>query len=651
MIELPAPHSPYRAFLAWVPWIVLFAGLSATVGLFWEAREAAYWLVLPGGFAATLLLVASALCLRMVLSQREEMERVISEQADGLRAVEGLKRSEATLKSVFSACPVGISLTTGDGRIGWVNEKMAAMIGYTEEEAKLSDPRSAFQTEEEFRRVGDEIYRGVAETGAGSTDTKWVHKDGRILDVHLEAASVDPEDSSKGVVSVAIEMTERKRAEEALRESENKFRDLAEKSFAGIYLIQDDTFKYVNPRFAEIHGYTPGDFINRKDVLETVLPEDIPAVRENIRRSMSGQADLSHDEFRIVTKEGHIRDIEIYGSSTAYSGRPAIIGTVLDVTERKQTQASLVWKTAFLEAQINTSLDGILVVDSEGRKVLQNQRVVDMWKIPAEILNNQDDGPQFEHMAGLAKQNKQFREKVDYLHRHPNETSRDEIELVDGTVVDTYSCPVLGEEEKYYGRIWTFRDITELRHYWDMLESLSTTDGLTDLPNRRRFDDFLNREWRRSMRDGSVLSLIFLDIDFFKEFNDHYGHLAGDDCLRQVARVLREMVQRPGDLVARYGGEEFACILPDTDLKGAESLARRIRERIAELNIPHFFSSVADRLTLSFGVAALIPMKGQSPSDLIQLADDLLYAAKQGGRNQVRSWQPVRLERTNGRKA
>ena len=103
--------------------------------------------------------------------------------------------------------------------------------------------------------------------------------------------------------------------------------------------------------------------------------------------------------------------------------------------------------------------------------------------------------------------------------------------------------PVLGEDGKSYGRIWTFRDITELRHYWDMLENLSATDGLTDLPNRRRFDDFLNREWRRSMRDRSLLVPHFLDIDFFKEFNDHCGHLAGDDCLRQVAAVLQDVVQ------------------------------------------------------------------------------------------------------------
>ena len=118
-----------------------------------------------------------------------------------------------------------------------------------------------------------------------------------------------------------------------------------------------------------------------------------------------------------------------------------------------------------------------------------------------------------------------------------------------------------------------FRDITEIRRYWDMLESLSTTDGLTGISNRRRFDEFLEREWRRGMREHSELSLLLIDIDYFKEFNDRYGHLVGDDCLKQVAATLERTAERAGDLVARYGGEEFACVLPGTGERGAVRLA------------------------------------------------------------------------------
>ncbi len=181
------------------------------------------------------------------------------------------------------------------------------------------------------------------------------------------------------------------------------------------------------------------------------------------------------------------------------------------------------------------------------------------------------------------------------------------------------------------------RNHLELKRYRDFLERLSFTDGLTGISNRRGFDEFLEREWRRARRNRTYLSLIMMDIDSFKRFNDRYGHLTGDDCLRQVACCLADNARRPVDLVARYGGEEFACLLPDTDVTGAVWVANQMRERVKALNIPHAGSEAADHVTLSSGVASLIPMVGQPSFELIQQADRLLYIAKQNGRDQVRS--------------
>ncbi len=181
------------------------------------------------------------------------------------------------------------------------------------------------------------------------------------------------------------------------------------------------------------------------------------------------------------------------------------------------------------------------------------------------------------------------------------------------------------------------RNHLELKRYRDLLERLTTTDGLTGIANRRRFDAFLESEWSRARRSQKPLSLIMLDIDFFKAFNDHYGHLAGDDCLRQVAQCLDGRVRRPADLVARYGGEEFACLLPETNAMGAATMAKRFLESMNELNIPHAYSEAADHVTLSMGVATIIPLIGQPSSELVRRADQLLYEAKQNGRNQFRS--------------
>jgi diguanylate cyclase (GGDEF)-like protein len=183
------------------------------------------------------------------------------------------------------------------------------------------------------------------------------------------------------------------------------------------------------------------------------------------------------------------------------------------------------------------------------------------------------------------------------------------------------------------------RELTLIRQQLEeknkLLERLSTLDTLTGLANRRRFDDALQQEWKRAARDGSSLSLIFCDIDFFKGYNDTYGHQAGDDCLCRVARALAEVVNRPADLAARYGGEEFVILLVDTVLEGAVFLAEKMRLRIESLRIAHRSSGLGAFLTASFGVASLVPRAGIQPEDLIAIADHALYAAKQQGRNKV----------------
>ncbi len=165
------------------------------------------------------------------------------------------------------------------------------------------------------------------------------------------------------------------------------------------------------------------------------------------------------------------------------------------------------------------------------------------------------------------------------------------------------------------------------------LKKLSCLDGLTGIANRRRLDEFLRMECLRSVRDDTPLSLILIDIDFFKPYNDHYGHLAGDECLRQVARSLDEAVQRASDLIARYGGEEFAVILPNTDLGGAKRIASELCEKIRSLGVPHEHSQAADIVTISLGVVSRVACENLSPADLINLADAALYEAKESGRN------------------
>jgi diguanylate cyclase (GGDEF)-like protein len=157
------------------------------------------------------------------------------------------------------------------------------------------------------------------------------------------------------------------------------------------------------------------------------------------------------------------------------------------------------------------------------------------------------------------------------------------------------------------------------------------------LANRRYFNERYAEEWARAARNKKPVALIMLDVDRFKSFNDHYGHLGGDDCLKQIAAAIKNMMSRPGDLVARYGGEEFIVLLPDTALDGAAYLAEKIRIAVEKRAIPHEVSDISPYVTISLGVAGIIPDPGTDPNTLIELADQCLYRAKNLGRNQIQT--------------
>jgi len=174
----------------------------------------------------------------------------------------------------------------------------------------------------------------------------------------------------------------------------------------------------------------------------------------------------------------------------------------------------------------------------------------------------------------------------------------------------------------------------KLKH--DLLERYANQDGLTEVANRRRFDLALDAEWRRAIRDQQSLSLVMVDVDCFKLFNDLYGHREGDLCLRRVAKAMSQALTRPGDLLARYGGEEFAAILPGTDIEGARWMGERLRHAVMELRIPQQRPDGARRVSISVGCASVQPSSNLACYSLLQAADEQLYLAKHSGRDCVR---------------
>lgn len=199
-----------------------------------------------------------------------------------------------------------------------------------------------------------------------------------------------------------------------------------------------------------------------------------------------------------------------------------------------------------------------------------------------------------------------------------------------------YSCGIIRDISEQQAYLRERKQVEQqLKAANQKLEYLASIDGLTQISNRRSFDVHLQQEWSRMSREKFYLSLILIDVDFFKQYNDYYGHQTGDDCLKQVAIALNNTIKRTGDLVARYGGEEFAVILPNTNTRGALYLAEQVKLSVARLSLPHANSVVSSFLTISLGIASLIPSQDLSQEIIIELADRALYQAKQQGRDRI----------------
>jgi len=319
----------------------------------------------------------------------------------------------------------------------------------------------------------------------------------------------------------------------------------------------------------------------------------------------------------------------------------AALMIVRDVTERKRTEKQQKYALSLLTATLESTAEGILSLTCFSDVLAYNQKFLQMWDIPAALLApGSCPKARFQGIADKTADPAGFISRAIEISRSaPDKVSLDLIEMKDGRILERHSQAQIVDGEAI-GRIWTYRDVTEKKRAAieievanQKLKRLANLDGLTQVANRRYFDSYLAQRWKAAMRDQQSLSLILFDVDFFKRYNDHYGHLAGDRCLGMIAQTTQVTVRRSSDLVARYGGEEFAVILPETPLLGALTIAEQIQAAIQTLKIEHAASEVSDFVTVSLGIACLIPQADTCAESLINAADTALYDAKRQGRN------------------
>ncbi|GAB4291205.1 MAG: hypothetical protein Kow0096_05220 [Thiohalomonadaceae bacterium] len=307
----------------------------------------------------------------------------------------------------------------------------------------------------------------------------------------------------------------------------------------------------------------------------------------------------------------------------------AIIQAIVRTLQRADEQ--LLERTLYLDSILHSTGDTLIIaLDTAFRVKYLNamaERVLDITveRAQGHRITELVDGVRREHFE-------QAMRAVSPGHGHNFEFS---YELDGSTHHFEATLTEILHRRQLAGFLLVAHDTTDRKRLEETLRNLSYQDGLTGIANRRRFDEKLEQEWRRAAREHQPISLIMLDIDFFKKYNDLYGHPAGDECLRKIARVLAETVARPGDIAARYGGEEFAAILPNTSMLGAEKLAEQIRAQIEGLELPHADSGISPWVTVSIGLATRIPGNDEEHTILLEGADRALYKAKQQGRNRV----------------
>jgi diguanylate cyclase (GGDEF)-like protein/PAS domain S-box-containing protein len=437
----------------------------------------------------------------------------------------------------------------------------------------------------------------------------------------------------------------------ALQKSEIRYRNIFDNSTAAMVLLENDMrISLVNASFEKLTQYSKNELYAKKRLSDIIYQDDLERIKRfHSRRKKMGGTTPTEYECKLVDKFNNIKHVIIRFNITQWHER--IMATIEDVTVQKRSRAALLKSGKKLRetfALLSQSEKGYrnlfentgtatILVEKNMRITMVNTKFTELTGYGKNEIIGKKRLSEFIERRNLFRIRRfQIKQKKKGLPL-PTEYEClmiDKSKQMKYVVMKTYTPP---EQDV---SIVSFFDITQrkqaeaaLQEAHERLQRLSTTDELTQVANRRHFNERLTLEWNRLKREAMPLSLIMCDVDCFKSYNDTYGHQRGDQCLSAIAEALKKAVKRSGDLVARYGGEEFTVIMPNTDLQGAFALAEKTRIAILNLKIPSKSSVVSPYVTLSLGVSSLIPSHLLTPDAIIKDADDALYEAKRLGRN------------------
>ncbi len=435
-----------------------------------------------------------------------------------------------------------------------------------------------------------------------------------------------------------------------IEKSEQLFRDTFEHAAIGLtHVAPDGTWIRVNQALCDIMGYTSEELL-QTTFQDITYPDDLEKDLYHMEQVLAGELNTHSLEKRYIRKDGSIvSTISTYSLVRNRAGKPDyFISAIEDISEKVKLEQEIIKSKEkaekaeeFIIRALNSQIDTFFLFDPSTQKAIR-------WNKAFTNISGYTD----EEVAALPAPDSYYSSQdldaassatQSVLEGNPMSI---EMELIckDGHKVPTeYQASLFSDEKGTYkyllsiGRNISERKIAEekIKRLNKDLSKLAFRDGLTGLINRRMFDEMLDKEWSRAQRNHQPLSLMMIDIDYFKNYNDYYGHLQGDECLKLVAQVLSKVPKRSMDIVARYGGEEFVIIIPETGATQAIQLAEKCCEMVRRQQFPHEQSKVSDVVTISIGISTFTTFSEAQPSLLIAAADKLLYQAKENGRNRV----------------
>ncbi len=616
-----------------------------------------------------------------LLRHREALEELVSERtaelrelnrslelriADQQRVEEALRQSEQRFRRIVQQVSDYIyTVEVRDGKpIRTVHgPTCVAVTGYSSGEF-ARDPYLWLKMVPEEDRA---LVRSQAETvlqgkHAEPIEHRIVRKDGAVRWVrNTSVANLAHDGTVTSYDGVVKDITEQKRASLAREESENRYKRITQSVSDYIYTVYVEggrAVRTVHSAACEaVTGYSLEEFEADPYLwVKMVHPDDFRKVQEHAERVLAlpmpeaGSRGVEPLVHRIVRKDGELRWVR-NTPVPHYDSEGRLIsydGLLSDITDQRRAELALEESETKYRRLVENASSIILQVDPSGIIRFANPYALDFLRVTEDELVGR---PVIDVLASDTDRDR-VASMLAHIHQVPELYRNMEGENLTGdgrrVWVAWTNTALFDAEGRPAGVMSVGNDITRRVQLEEELRALSHRDGLTRIPNRRFFDEIVAQECQRAYRNQTPLALIMIDIDHFKDFNDHYGHQAGDDALRAVAGALQEALRRPTDMVARYGGEEFVIVLPETTLKGAEQVARYVSRAVKALKIEHEASRVDSHLTVSMGVTATpTPARRRlrslppnavpriAPRQLVAEADSALYAAKEAGRNRA----------------